>query len=165
MRGIALTQGKVALVDDEDYAWLTEWKWCAHWDGHNWYAIRSRGDPGTRKTISFKMHREILNVPKGMQTDHINGQGLDNRRSNLRICTQAQNVHNRGKLRNNVSGFKGVCWHTGGFWTAQIYLNNRRHHLGSFDDPIDAAKAYNEAALRLHGEFAKPNAIPIEAAV
>lgn len=92
---IQLTQGKVTLVDDEDYEWLSQWKWCAK-DGRNgnFYAFRAS------KNKSTYMHRLILDTPKGKVTDHINGNGLDNRRINLRICSYRENSHNKNRANS-----------------------------------------------------------------
>jgi len=107
------------------------------------------------------MHRLILNAPDGMQVDHVNEIGLDNRKSNLRICNQSENQRNRSKQKNNTSGFKGVHWHVvDKRWMATIKVDKKKIHLGSFRNPIDAAKVYNSAAIKYHGEFANLNEIP-----
>jgi hypothetical protein len=104
------------------------------------------------------MHRQILGAPPGQQVDHINGDTLDNRRVNLRLATHGQNQHNRGKYRNNKSGYKGVSWDkAAGKWRAQIKFNNKKYNLGRYHDPIEAALAYDAAAIRLHGAFARLN--------
>ena len=97
-----------------------------------------------------------------MPTDHINGDGLDNRKQNLRTCTHTENMRNRGKSKNNTSGFKGVSWHKRGkTWDAKIAHNKKLMHIGSFKDKEVAAKAYDRKAIELHGKFAKLN-FPIE---
>ena len=147
--------GKVALVDDEDYEWLRQWKWSAGKSPTSWYARRNGASP---KRERIYLHRLILAAQPGQQVDHINGDGLDNRRCNLRLCTRAQNNRNRGKGPTNTSGYKGVCWDKKAQrWRAAIWLNGKYKFLGHFDAPKDAALAYDEAALRLHGEFAKTN--------
>lgn len=111
------------------------------------------------------MHRVILNTPPGMDTDHINGDGCDNRRCNLRICTRSQNMANGGKykIKDSTSPYRGVCWHKAiGKWRVQIKVNGRRIALGYFDDERKAAAAYNAAALEHFEEFAKPNIIQRE---
>lgn len=107
-----------------------------------------------------RLHRHLLNTPEGFDTDHINGNKLDNRRSNLRIASRSQNLMNRGKTSNNKSGFKGVCWNKyRQKWHAQITKPDKKKHLGYFTDKNEAAKAYNKASLKYHGEFAYQNII------
>lgn len=106
------------------------------------------------------MHRLILGLDSRdtRLCDHKNGNGLDNRRANLRIATTSQNLANRGKTRRNTSGYKGVMWFKRKRkWYARIRVSGKSVHLGYFDDPIDAAKAYDDAALKHFGEFAKTN--------
>src|SRR4030066_2184242 len=105
MKEIKLTRGKVAIVDDEDYEWINQWKW--HCNGQG-YAERHCDIPGKRTMI--KMHRLILNTPNGMETDHINHNRLDNRKSNLRVRTRSQNAINTPIRSSNTSGKKGVDW-------------------------------------------------------
>lgn len=148
---IQLTRGKVALVDDADFEWLNTFKWCYSYG----YAIRKVGWPN-RKTQW--MHREIAGTPAGMITDHINGDKLDNRRSNLRACNSSENKCNAVAQSNNTSGYKGVSWNKrSAKWEAQICVNRRGIHLGYFDTAEAAAKAYDEACIKLHGEFARTN--------
>jgi hypothetical protein len=158
MREIPLTKGKVAIVDDKDYEWLSQYNWCYSTGGtppHRGYA--SRGVfRGGKNTMTF-MHREIMNTPKGMQTDHINGDPLDNRRENLRICNASQNKANVGLIRINTSGYKGVSWmKEKKKWRAFIG-GGKFHHIGLFVDPREAARAYDSAAKELFGEFALLN--------
>lgn len=153
MKEIQLTQGKVAIVDDDDFEWLAQWKW--HTD-KNGYAIRNvRISTGVRTTL--KMHRVILGLKKGdgFDVDHINETRSDNRKSNLRKATRSENLRNQGKYKNNTTGFKGVLWHKiNKKWTAQIQIYGKGKHLGCFNTPEEASKAYEKAALELHGEFA-----------
>lgn len=101
-----------------------------------------------------------MNCPVGMCVDHIDGNPLNNCKNNLRICTQAENQMNRGKTKNNKSGCKGVYWAKQlKKWKSQITINNKQKHLGYYNCPIEAAKAYNSAALLYHKEFAKLNTI------
>ena len=149
---IPLTQGKVALVDDDDFEWINQWKWyCSH-D----YAARPYGKwPHQHK---IWMHREINHTPDGYETDHINNNSLDNRRSNLRTCKHSENVKNRSLGRDNTSKYKGVTWHKASKkWAAQIGAHNLHFHLGLFSTAGEAAKAYDEAALKKFGKFAKIN--------
>jgi hypothetical protein len=152
MKEIQLTQGKVALVDDEDYEWLNQWKWyCA-----KGYACRGGKRDG--KAIQVYMHREIIKTPDGMYTDHINLNRSDNRKINLRTCTLTQNICNRNLQCNNTSGYRGVAWHKANKkWVAVIAVNRNKIYLGSFFDAKEAAIVYNKAAIKYFGEFACTN--------
>jgi hypothetical protein len=150
IKEIKLTQGKVAIVDDEDYAWLNQWKWCYSTAG---YAIRAIRINGKRKTIF--MHRIILKTPNDLFTDHINRNKLDNRRENLRICTASQNKANQSAQHNNTSGKKGVTWQKDiQRWKAQINFKQKIIYLGDFKDIEEAARAYAKKSFELFGEFA-----------
>ena len=157
MKEIPLTKGLVAIVDDEDYDFINQFKWCA--DDRGGYCRAMRGIHCGKKYTTQRMHRLLLNPPKGMEVDHINHNGLDNRRCNLRICTHAQNQHNQQKQRRRkLSQFKGVSLAgTDVKWRAFIHLDSRFLSLGYFHSEIDAAKAYDEAAKKYHGEFANLN--------
>lgn len=154
---IQITQGFKAIVDDEDYEYLNQFKWYVVKGQKTKYAVRYES-PGK----ALLMHREILSATNPSEfIDHINTNGLDNRKLNLRFCTQAENQRNRGKQRNNTSGFKGVFWNKGVCkWIPAIRVDGRMIALGCFDCKIQAAKAYNAAALKYHGEFAYLNQIP-----
>jgi len=108
MKTIQLTQNKVALVDDEDYEQLSKYKWCAHRIDNNWYAVRCTWNGGKR--IFIQMHRDVLGLKKndGKQTDHKDFSGLNNQKSNLRVCTYHENNQNRRQHKRNTSGYKGV---------------------------------------------------------
>lgn len=153
MREIALTRGRVALVDDEDYARVA----CYRWHAGAGYAQRSVLVNGKRRT-EF-MHRFILGAVPGEITDHIDGDGYNNQRTNLRPCTHGENCRNARKQRTgNSSRYKGVCWHKQiGRWVAFICCDNKSEYLGTFTSEVDAAIAYDAAAQRLHGEFARLN--------
>jgi len=152
MREIPLTQGKVAIVDDKDYAELSKYKWYAKRKGRIWYVARYVGKRPHRKYMY--MHRQILNPPPGLQCDHINSNGLDNRRCNLRLCTNSQNSMNQ-RSRDGTSEFKGVHWHKRKKkWEAEIMHNEKHFHVGSFVNEEDAARAYDAAAREHFGEFA-----------
>ena len=158
-RTIPLTQGKVAIVDAADYERLVQWKWHAMKNRRNWYVVRKeRLADGKKRNIY--MHREVLrlNYGDGEKSDHINGDGLDNRRANLRQATHAQNQRNSRKQLNNTSGYMGVSWHKQSKrWEARIVVDGKRIHLGLFDDPVDGARAYDDAVIKYHGEFATKN--------
>lgn len=127
MKKIKLTQNKYALVDNEEFEYLNQWKWHYHNLG---YAVRGRG---------IYMHKVINNTPKGFETDHINRNKLDNRKQNLRTVTQTQNRYNIGLQKNNTSGYKGVLWNKDrNNWMAYIYKNTKRIYLGSFSNINDA---------------------------
>lgn len=154
MKQIKLTKGQFALVDDEDFERINANKWCVSIHHSGYYAHRFSK---TSKKIVY-MHREILNAGAGSTTDHINGNTLDNRRANLRLCTNSQNLGNRGKPSNNKSGYKGVSWHTKERkWKAFICSNRKTKGLGSYTNKEDAARAYDKAAKEMFGEFARTN--------
>jgi len=161
MKEIPLTQGQFAIVDDADYAWLNQWKWCAHKIRDYFYAVRhSSRKKGKRYTLL--MHRVILGLERGdkRQGDHRNRNTLDNSQDNLRICTPRQNAMNRKAFSNTTSKYKGVSWNRQAKkWQAQIKIKGESRYLGSFDLEIDAAIAYNEEAKKHYGEFAYLNVI------
>jgi hypothetical protein len=150
MKEIQLTKGKVALVDDEYYEWLNQWKWNYLLGG---YAVRHTSRITSDHRIVY-MHRVILNTPEGMYTDHINHNKLDNRRCNLRICTKSQNSVNSKINKSNKSGYKGVYWFKRyRKWGAFITLQYKHIHLGYYNNRIEAANARREKSLELFGEF------------
>ncbi len=147
-----------ALVDDADYDWLTSFG--------KWHLTKLNGKPYVMKSVTDKgpflsMHRLIMGTPKGMQVDHIDNDGLNNQRSNLRICTNAENCMNRsaGSTNKFLSKYKGVQVIRNSI-VAYIYPNGGSEYLGSFKTHEDAARAYNEAAKRHYGKFARLNVIP-----
>lgn len=154
---IPLTQGQVALIDDEDFEIVSRYKWCASWDQsiNSFYATAHTPRHNGRRT-TLRMHRLIMNAQPGQQVDHIHHQTLDNRKSELRFCTNSQNRRNSGKTVRNTSGYKGVCWNkTNCKWQANIRVNFRLNHLGYYATKEEAYAAYCAAAIELHGEFAK----------
>ena len=154
MKTIPLTKGKVAIVDDDMFEELSQYKWYCDSYGYAVRTVSSR--PGKPKTIW--MHRVICGTPAGMETDHINEKKLDNRRENLRRCTSAENRRNIKKPTNNTSGYKGVNWlKRNRKWRAEIKVNGKKKHLGCFDDLLAAAHAYDQAARERFGIFAKTN--------
>lgn len=156
MKQIPLTKGMFATVDDEDYEWLSAYNWKAMDTGwHNYartYIKKSGGG-----YISALMHRMILGLEdRKMVGDHIDGNGLNNTRANLRACTHAENLCNRGRNSNSTSGFKGVTFQKqGGKWAARIRHKGIDRHLGLFISPELAHEAYKLAAANMHGEFAR----------
>jgi hypothetical protein len=153
MKTITLTQGNVAIVDDDDYKMLIAHRWFTMKSGNQFYAVRNENNGKKRRLIM--MHRVILLTPKGMDTDHISGDGLDNRRANLRVATRTQNNINRAASKNNKLNTKGVILHQGKY-RAEIRFNGKNQYLGSFLTIAEAAAAYQSAAEKLYGEFARP---------
>ena len=151
MREIPLTRGLSAIVDDEDYDEMSRFPW---------HAVKTPGGStfyAARRCV--RMHNQIMNVSStGIEVDHENGNGLDNRRSNLRLATRTEQLWNTRRRSDNTSGYKGVSSFRER-WRAEITVNGRRVHLGLFDDPADAGHAYDAAALEYFGEFACTNAM------
>lgn len=142
----------VTLVDDEDYDWLNQWKWSITYTptqrGKIFYARRNENGK------NIKMHRQILGLTAyETLSDHIDGNGLNNQRSNLRIASRSQNNSNKQPYMNRTSKHLGV-YKRGKKWSAHIQLNKKQYYLGCFNNEIDAALAYNKKAIELFGEFA-----------
>jgi len=164
MKKIELTQNQYALVDDEDFDKLNQWKWYATYQPcvKSFYAVRHLRGNKNSKRQSILMHRIIMDTPRNMQTDHINHDTLDNRKQNLRICTVGQNNSNRINHKNFTSKYKGVYSDKRNKnlrWIAQIRINTKAVYLGAFKSEIQAAKAYNKKARELFGEYALLNKI------
>jgi hypothetical protein len=149
MKRIKLTQGAVAKVDDEDYEWLKRFRWHLHRSGkRTWYARRFSGDRG------IMMHNEILSPLPGVVVDHINHNGLDNRRANLRLCMPADNVRNSRPRKNSSSKYKGVSWDRNSKkWRARISRAGVEYYLGCFTNQIEAAFAYDDRAREFRDAF------------
>ena len=158
------------LYDAEDHDKVSAHRWCVrkvstgafyvtthvpHPDG-GWYC--SPNGHKQRRQAGLQIHRLIMDAPKGMCVDHINGNPLDNRKSNLRICTNAENQRNRGANKNNKSGYKGVYWtKPNKRWLSQIRHNGKQVYIGHYKNKEEAARAYDKKAKELHGEFAYLN--------
>jgi hypothetical protein len=160
MKKVPVSNGKYfALVSDCDYDLVMQYKWYARIDINTIYTISSnkRAD-GRHQTIS--MHRLIMNAQKGQYVDHIDGNGMNNCRENLRICTCSENQYNSFKRANASSKYKGVGWHkASNSYQARIQVENKRIHIGCFSTEKEAAIARNEAAIKYHGKFARLNII------
>lgn len=155
---IPLNRGKYALVDDADFDWLNQWRWNIHSNGCAKRNI-SKTVNGKRKFKTIRMHRLIMNPPEGFEVDHINGDPLDNRRENLRVCKHSENCRNT-KWQKGKSQFKGVYKYKnkwGEWWAARIRIHPHRYVIGYFHEEMEAAFAYDLAALSLHGEYARLN--------
>ena len=154
MKEIALTNGGVTIVDDVDYEVLSQSSWYRQKARNTWYACTHATKDG-RPTL-VRMHTVIL--PGCVTVDHWDGDGLNNRRSNLRPATLSQNQQNSIKPRSNTSGFKGVNFvKRSGRWQANITVDGKARYLGTFDTKEEAARTYDEAAKEFHGEFARQN--------
>jgi hypothetical protein len=158
-RRIPLTQSKFAIIDQEDYEWLSKYKWHLVKSPTGMYAARWQRFAYANKRKRIWMHREVIDVPENMICDHINHAGLDNRKANLRPATISQNLCNRPKRKTKTrSKYKGLEWDKiQRKWKVRIQLNGCKTYLGSFESEIEAARVYDEAARKLHGDFASLN--------
>jgi hypothetical protein len=158
MKEIALTQNEVTLVDDEDFEWLNKWKWClSRHTSRKIKAVVKRARYSDGMTRILPLHRLLMGLQYGdkQMVDHINGNPLDNRKDNLRVCNKSENGCNRGKPINNTSGYKGVHLHKEtGKWRAEIRHKGKRHSLGLHATPELASDAYVKATMKYHGKFA-----------
>ena len=156
-RKIYLGESEWAILDQQDYYTFGNFKWSLGGNGKKFYAVRGVKDEiGEIKIV--RLHRQIIEAPDGLLVDHRNGNGLDNRRTNLRIATQSQNMQNRQKRKNSTSRFIGVWFvKNKNRWESRITYQGKRIWLGRFDNEIEAAKTYDAAARKYHGEFARLN--------
>ncbi|HLK57241.1 MAG TPA: HNH endonuclease [Chthonomonadaceae bacterium] len=161
MTYLYLTGGGLAQVDDDDAKWLSRHTWSLFPSGRTAYArthVREADGKFHRRYMHTMILRRHGRLPDGLKVDHINGDGLDNRKENLRPATHAQNHQNRRKIEGCSSRYKGVSWNKERQrWRAYIYVNRKRIELGYYADEKEAALAYDRAALQYFGEFAKPN--------
>lgn len=155
MRTIKTTKGQSYKICDCHYDMTKGWKWTAFTGGRDkrYYMVRRELIDGRQKTIL--LHRWVMGMPEGMIVDHINGNGLDNRCKNLRVCTQSQNNANqKGAKHNSKSGHKGVYWHKAAQkWCAEVVFDYKKHYLGVYKNKLDAVEAYNKKAKELYGDF------------
>lgn len=158
MKEIPLSRGLFALVDDEDYDMLIKFNWHAQKCRDAFYAERKEWDASKKKMVRVAMHRLILGLTdKNIEGDHIDRNGLNNQKNNLRAVTGHQNSFNKGAHKNSSSKYKGVTCVGNGKWTARIMVNKVQYYLGRFIDEIEAAKRYDAEAVKVHGEFAYLN--------
>jgi hypothetical protein len=158
MAAIYTNCGEVILVDEQDYDELIKYSWHIKANTNTSYAVRNKTINGKRTKVY--MHRSILQAKDGQVVDHRNGDGLDNRRTNIRLCTREQNNRSVSKRRTNTSGYKGVTWHgQRKKWQAYIKFNGIKKSLGLYINKHVAAQAYNVAAKNYHGEFAILNEV------
>jgi hypothetical protein len=161
VKEIPLTQGMTAVVDDEDYARVSRYSWRAKRkrDGRTTYAYATIASVSSRTgRVDVALHRLVMDAPADRQIDHIDGDGLNNRRANLRLATHAQNQANRNKQANNRSGFKGVYKTTGSeSWQSILRFNRHNYGIKTCKTKEEAARWYDRAARVVHGEFANLN--------
>jgi hypothetical protein len=158
VRLIPVGQGRYAIVDADDYDRLAKYKWQLCRSRNTYYAFRETSTRGGKKRHRILMHNEIIDIPEGMVCDHIDHKGLNNRKANLRPATVSQNSCNAHRRGKTTSRRRGVTQRAkSNKWMAQIRANGRYIYLGTFDDKVDAAKAYDTAARKYHGEFAVLN--------
>lgn len=151
---ITLTRGHVATIDAEDLHIVQGFHWSARVSRNTVYGQRACWQTGKGRLI--RLHREIMRAPANMQVDHISGDGLDNRKANLRLATNAQNACNQGIRTTNSSGLKGVGWRSDiGKWRACIMVDGKQISLGCFDTPVQASLAYERASRQYHGDFGR----------
>lgn len=156
-REIPLAKGLVALVSPEDFTLVSAFKWHMSRGGNRYYVVRSAIKPDGKR-YAQGLHRLLLNAPDGRVVDHISGDSLDNRRSNLRLCSNAENIRNQARrVSSKTSCFKGVSYNNKG-WRAKITHNGNKIALGTFDDEERAARQYDRMARVLFGHFARTNA-------
>lgn len=159
MRELILSKGHISYVDDEDYEWLSGWKWSVTTSGKILYAQRSIYSNNTQRSIL--LHRFLLGVSgRGIMVDHVDHNGLNNQRSNLRVCNSSQNQSNMKSHEDSTSKYVGVSWvKSRKRWNAAIGVNYKVIQLGRYKTEQEAALAYNSAAIKYKGEYANLNVL------
>ena len=156
MREIILSSGDVCVVDDGDYEFVNQWRWKPIKSKANTYVGRSTRGKNGKKWGCILMHRLLTDAPAGLQVDHIDGDQMNNCRSNLRLCTQSQNMANGPGWKTKDSKYRGVS-RNGGHWIARAKKDGETYRFGTYRTQEEAARAYDTGALELHGEFARLN--------
>jgi hypothetical protein len=156
---IPLTQGLFTLVDKDQYEYLNQFKWYAKWCNNTFYVCRNTPKNNSKNRTTLSMHRQVMGFPKGLEIDHIDNNGLNNIKTNLREATRKENSHNSISRKNHTTDFKGVCWkQTNKKYQAQsVDLNGKKKYLGLYDNPVIAALAVDDYNLKIFGKFAKLN--------
>ncbi len=155
-RRVKVLPDKYAKVDPGDFHKISQYTWWAKEGSGKYAAVRLL--PGGNCGMVVYMHRQIMNPPEGKLVDHINRDSMDNRRENLRFATKGQNNMNQSGRKGTSSKYKGVSWYKSRkLWRAMIKVNGKRKSLGYFESEAEAAKVYDEAARKYHGEFAYQN--------
>ena len=159
MKQIPLTRGMFALVDDEDYEFLMQFKWHAkHTNYENYYACHSAWNKETKKKHDVYLHRLIMNTPKGMDCDHEDGVKLNCQKYNLRNCSHKNNMENMGRHKDCSSQYKGVSFiKQTGKWRARIFYENKEIRLGHFNTELEAAIAHDEGILKYKPKYGRLN--------
>lgn len=159
VKEVPLTQGKVALIDDEDYETVIARRCYARKQRNVWYAETTIWSDSRGRYVTVKLHTLLMGPPEdGKSVDHVDGDGLNNQRRNLRWATRSEQRANSATCRTSRSGFKGVYWeHRRQHWCSRLTVNNVVHYLGSYANVEDAARAYDTRAREIFGEFARPN--------
>ena len=152
---VPLSGGYEAIIDASDAEFVGKWNWSAWVGTHSVYATRTDKN-ADGKAVTVRLHRALLGEPCGMQVDHIDRNGLNNTRRNLRVATRSQNMSNQRTRSDSNSGVKGVAWHKSAQkWIVRIRVNGKRHHIGLFETIESASAAYAKASAELHGEFGR----------
>ena len=151
---VTLTKGYEAIIDANDVDLVGQHNWCVRGGRNTLYATRGEGSKGNQRFI--RLHRFLTDAPKDLIVDHINGNGLDNRRCNLRLVSNSENTRNQTIKNNNTSGYKGVSLYKAtGRWCAKICVEGKQYFLGYFDTPEEASIAYQNASKIFHKEFGR----------